>query len=50
MCECFPKGTGFRQVSAEQVRQVESQLNRRPRKSLGYRTPHEVFHEGLALS
>jgi len=50
MCECFPKGTGFRQVSAEQVRQVESRLNRRPRKSLGYRTPHEVFHEGLALS
>ena len=48
--ECFPKGTDFRQVTAEQVRQVECWLNRRPRKSLSYRTPHEVFHEGLALS
>ena len=43
----FPKGTDFRQVTPEQVKQVEDRLNRRPRKALGCRTPFEVFHEGL---
>jgi len=40
----FPKGTDFRQVTAEQVRQVEDRLNHRPRRVLGYRTPFEAFH------
>ena len=44
----FPKGADFRQVAAEQVREVEDRLNHRPRKVLGYRTPYEVFHGGLA--
>ncbi len=44
----FPKGTDFRRVTAEQVREVEDRLNHRPRKVLGYRTPHEVFHGGPA--
>ncbi|MCY4227169.1 MAG: IS30 family transposase [Gammaproteobacteria bacterium] len=43
----FPKGTGLTRVTAEEVRQVEDRLNRRPRKVLGCRTPFEVFHEDL---
>ena len=31
----FPKGTDFLRGTAEQVKQVEDRLNRRPRKALG---------------
>ncbi len=48
--EYFPKGVDFRQVTTEQVREVEDRLNHRPRKALGYRTPYEVFHGGLSPS
>jgi IS30 family transposase len=41
----FPKGTDFQTVSHAQVREVENLLNHRPRACLGYRTPHEVFHD-----
>lgn len=39
----FPKGTDFREVSHQAVAKVQSRLNNRPRKCLGYRTPHEVL-------
>jgi IS30 family transposase len=39
----FPKGTDFRKISHNQVRQVENLLNSRPRACLGFRTPSEVF-------
>jgi IS30 family transposase len=39
----FPKGTNFRIVKQDEVDQVVELINHRPRKSLGYRTPHEVF-------
>lgn len=39
----FPKGTNFKLVKQEQLDQVVNLINHRPRKSLGYRTPHEVF-------
>jgi IS30 family transposase len=39
----FPKGTEFRNVSHNEVRQVENLLNDRPRACLGFRTPSEVF-------
>jgi transposase, IS30 family len=39
----FPKGTDFRDISHNQVRQVEKLLNDRPRACLGFRTPNEVF-------
>lgn len=39
----FPKGTDFHKVSAKEIRKVENLLNNRPRKSLGYFTPNEVY-------
>lgn len=41
----FPKGMDLRRVTHVDVRRVESLLNTRPRKCLGYRTPHEVLRE-----
>lgn len=41
----FPKGCDFRNVSEEMLAVVVKKLNHRPRKCLGYRTPHEVFQE-----
>ena len=41
----FPKGTDFRDISHNEVRQVEKLLNNRPRACLGFRTPAEVFFE-----
>ena len=40
----FPKGTDLRNVTQEQVDEAVYRLNHRPRKCLGYRTPHEVFY------
>lgn len=40
----FPKGTNFAMVTPAEVRKVERLLNARPRKSLGFRSPKEVFH------
>lgn len=48
----FPKGTRFEEITDEQIRIVQERLNRRPRKTLGFKTPYEVFFgkifEGLA--
>jgi IS30 family transposase len=38
-----PKNTNLKQVSQEQVALTVHKLNHRPRKCLGYQTPHEVF-------
>ena len=46
----FPKGTDFRDISYNQVRQVEKLLNTRPRECLGFRTPSEVFYQKSASS
>jgi IS30 family transposase len=40
----FPKGTDFAKVTSAQVKKVERKLNRRPRKCLDYRTPHDIFN------
>lgn len=40
----FPKGTDFSTIHPATVAKVERLLNRRPRKSLGFHTPNEVFH------
>lgn len=39
----FPKRYEFARISDKDLQQVEDLLNNRPRKTLGYRTPNEVF-------
>jgi len=39
----FPKKFDFTAISNRDIQRVEQLLNNRPRKSLGYRTPNEVF-------
>ena len=39
----FPKGMDLTEVMDEQVQMAVDRLNHRPRKVLGFRTPHEVF-------
>ena len=43
----FPKGTDFTKVSKERLKMVQDELNDRPRKTLGFCTPHEKFAELL---
>ena len=43
----FPKGTDLTRWSAEEIQGVALTLNGRPRKSLGWRTPAEVFANQL---
>ncbi len=42
--EYFPKGKDITDVGDEEVSFFVDQLNRRPRKCLGYRTPYEVYY------
>lgn len=39
----IPKGTDIRTVTPKALRTIQNRLNNRPRKVLGFRTPHEVF-------
>jgi transposase, IS30 family len=41
----FPKGTDFRLISEKEVAAVVKKMNNRPRKCLGYQTPHEVLRK-----
>ena len=41
----FPKGTDLRIYTLDDLRAVEHRLNTRPRKTLGWRTPTEIFHQ-----
>lgn len=45
----FPKGTDLSIHSPADLRRVQRELNNRPRKSLGGRTPAQVFAETSAL-
>lgn len=45
----FPKGTDFSTITTEELRDVEKELNNRPRKRLGFKTPKEVFNQYLNL-
>ena len=44
-----PKGSDVRTLTDDQVQQIMNRLNNRPRKSLGYLTPNEVFYERKKL-
>lgn len=46
----FPKGTDFATISDEEIKAVETALNNRPRKRLGWKTPLEAFNESVALT
>jgi len=39
----FPKKSDFSKITDKQVNKVVARLNQRPRKTLGYKTPNEVF-------
>jgi transposase, IS30 family len=45
----FPKNSSFELVTNQQLQKVVSLINNRPRKSLNYFTPHEVFRKNCAL-
>ena len=44
----FPKGTDFDTVSNQELKDVEWELNNRPRKRLGYKKPVEVWNEAVS--
>ena len=43
----FPKGTDLSEYSQRRLTQVAEELNNRPRKSLGFRTPAEVMAQQI---
>ena len=46
----FPKKYDFARITAKDLQQVEDKLNNRPRKTLGYRTPNEVFFKQRSVA
>jgi transposase, IS30 family len=45
----FPKGTDFSSITSAEIRRVESTINNRPMRCLGYRTPLEAASHSVAL-
>jgi len=45
----FPRGTDFSKISTQQLKKVQNLLNDRPRKTLNWYTPREVFTKNVAL-
>jgi IS30 family transposase len=43
----FPKGDGMAMYTQGQLDEIANKLNTRPRKTLGFKTPAEVFDEAL---
>ena len=41
----FPKGTDFNALTRSEIKKLQRMLNSRPRKTLGYKTPAEVFEK-----
>lgn len=41
----FPKQTDFSAISRKEIKRVQDELNERPRKTLGFKTPKEVFEK-----
>lgn len=44
----FPKGISFKNVTVKEIKFVQNQINGRPRKALGYKTPYEEFNRLVA--
>ena len=45
----FPKNMSLQSVNSKQIDFVENRLNNRPRKTLNYRSPNEVFYKTVAF-
>jgi transposase, IS30 family len=45
----FPKGTDFSRLTNAEIRRVESIINNRPMRCLGFRTPNEAASRSVAL-
>ena len=45
----FPKNMNLQDVTQKQVEKVADWLNNRPRKSLGFKTPYEIFFKTQSL-
>ncbi len=43
----IPKKRHLSTVTNAELKMIEDRLNHRPRKRLGFKTPHQVFHESL---
>lgn len=43
----LPKGTDFNNISSERLKQIENNLNNRPRKVLGFKTPNQMRSEEI---
>ena len=41
----LPKNRDLSTLTGAEIRKIEKRINHRPRKCLGYRTPHEVFNK-----
>ena len=41
----FPKGIDFNKISRREVKKAQDELNGRPRKTLNWKTPYEVFNQ-----
>ena len=46
----FPTGSDFTSITEESIEHVMQRLNHRPRKTLGFITPHQVFYEPSSVA
>jgi len=46
----LPKKKSFAHLTDEEIDAISEQINRRPRKSKGWKSSHEVFHEHLSVA
>jgi IS30 family transposase len=44
----IPKKTDFTNISDREIMMIQNDLNNRPRKTLGYKTPAEVFYKEIS--
>jgi len=43
--QCIPKKRPLSTVTTDELKMIQDCINHQPRKRLGFRTPHQVFHE-----
>jgi IS30 family transposase len=46
----IPKNTWFKILTMQQIKQIERELNNRPRKTLGWKTPLQVFMANFQIT